>query len=291
MEEYIKEIRLEEEGYPVLLKGIKNPPNPLYIQGSFDPNENHLAVVGTRHFSEYGKLVVSRFVKDLAQAGLVIVSGLALGIDSLVHQAALEAGGKTIAVLGSGLDVIYPYSNRSLVKKIIEKGGAIISEHPLGTKPFKGNFPTRNRIISGISLGVLVIECPEKSGAMITARYAFEQGRKVFAVPGDIFKKNSQGTNKLIKLGARLVEKPQDILEVFGLDEVKVGSNDREVITDEKEKLILKYLSGQQSVHIDRLIELTGLPAREIGEILTTMEIQGKVKSLGNGYYHSLLDL
>jgi len=210
---------LKDKNYPGLLKEIYDPPEKLYVEGNLSPEEKYpLAVVGTRRPSEYGKRVATELVKNLARLGLTIISGLALGIDGLAHEAALKVGGRTIAVLGSGIDIIYPASHKKLAEDIIKSGGVIVSEYPPGTSPSKLTFPARNRIIAGLSLGTLVIEAPERSGAMITARFALEQGRDVFAVPGSISNLNSAGCNKLIKMGAKPVTRSEDVLESLGID-------------------------------------------------------------------------
>ncbi|MBU4370105.1 DNA-processing protein DprA [Patescibacteria group bacterium] len=211
-------IHIKDKNYPELLKEIYNPPQTLYINGQLKAKEMYpLAVVGTRKISLYGQKITRFLVKALAQAGFTIISGLALGVDGIAHQATLDAGGRTIAVLGSGLDIIYPYSHQQLAQKIIESNGAIVSEYEPKTRPSKWAFPARNRIVAGMSLGILVIEAPKKSGALITARFALEQGREVFAVPGNVDNKNSEGCNLLIKMGAKPVTKPEDILESFNL--------------------------------------------------------------------------
>lgn len=217
--EKINIITIQDESYPKLLKEIYAPPAILYIRGNFEPNdESSLGVVGTRNFSDYGKHITPIITSELSRSGLTIVSGLAIGIDTIAHKTAIENNGRTIAVLGSGIDTksIYPTINRYLAERIIEQG-AIISEFPINTNPLPQNFPQRNRIISGLSLGVLVIEAQEKSGSMITARNALEQNREVFAVPGNIISNNSSGPNSLIKMGAKLVTKAKDILEELNL--------------------------------------------------------------------------
>ncbi len=215
----VQKITLNSKNYPELLKQIYDPPKQLYILGDLTDQlsliNNPLAVVGTRKASTYGKKTTNYFVRTLAKAGLTIISGLALGIDSIAHQSTLEVKGRTVAVLGSGLNVIYPPTNKNLAQEIIKSNGVIISEYPPNTRPSKQNFPTRNRIIAGLSLGVLVIEAPEKSGALITARAAIEQGREVFVVPGSIYNENSAGCHFLIKAGAKPVTKPEDILETL----------------------------------------------------------------------------
>ncbi len=209
-------ILLEDKNYPRLLKEIYDPPAQLYCLGELKNEEKFpLAVVGTRKISLYGKKITEYFVNALAQSGLTIVSGLALGVDGLAHQIALENRARTIAVLGSGLDIIYPPAHKKLAKKIIDSHGALLSEYPLKTHPSRLSFPARDRIIAGLSLGVLVIEAPIKSGALITARFALEQGREVFAIPGGIYNENSQGCNLLIKMGAKPVTRPEEILEVL----------------------------------------------------------------------------
>jgi len=217
--EKIDLITIQDESYPKLLKEIYAPPAILYIRGSFKPSDKFsLGVVGTRKLSSYGQQITPKITSELSQSGLTIISGLAKGIDTIAHQAAIDNNGRTIAVLGSGIDSksVYPAINKYLAEKITENG-AVISEFPINTKPLAQNFPQRNRIVSGLSLGILVIEAPEKSGAMITARNALEQNRDVFAIPGDILSNNSMGPNNLIKMGAKLVTKTNDILEELNL--------------------------------------------------------------------------
>ena len=212
----IEEINIENEFYPQQLKNIYNPPNKIYVLGNKEIlKESGIAIVGARRATEYGKKVAFKFSKELSASGINIISGLAVGIDTYAHLGSLqqECIGKTIGVLGSGLDVIYPKQNINLAKEILKRGGCIISEYPLGTKPEKIHFPQRNRIISGLSKGVLVVEASEKSGSLITADFALEQGKDVFAIPGDIWKLTSIGTNSLIKQGAKLVNDYVDILE------------------------------------------------------------------------------
>lgn len=212
----IEEILIQDEEYPKQLKNIYDPPIKIYVLGNRKLlNQCGIAIVGTRKASEYGKKVALQFAKDLSQKGINVISGLALGIDTYAHLGTLQQNsiGKTIAVLGSGLDNIYPKQNIELAKQIIKNDGCLISEYPVGTKPEKQNFPQRNRIISGLSDGVLIVEAAEKSGALITADFALEQGREIFAVPGSVFSNTSIGTNNLIKQGARLVTKFEEILE------------------------------------------------------------------------------
>lgn len=217
--EYMKKhniqiININSKKYPKNLRNIYDPPISLYVMGNVDIlNQNNIAIIGCRNCSKYGENQAKIFAYNLAKNKINIVSGLAKGIDSFAHIGALYAKGKTIAVLGNGLHTIYPEENKTLAKKIIEKGGCIISEYPLGTKPLKYNFPARNRIISGISNGILVIEAKEKSGTLITIDFALEQGRDIFVIPGNIDSKNSVGTNNLIKDGAKLVTCYEEIIE------------------------------------------------------------------------------
>jgi len=217
--EKIDIITIQDKSYPKLLKEIYAPPAILYIKGNFEPNDEFsLGIVGTRNFSDYGRHITPIITSELCKSNITIISGLAKGIDTIAHKTAIENNGRTIAVLGSGIDTnsIYPTINKYLAEKIIENG-AVISEFPINTMPLPQNFPQRNRIVSGLSLGVLVIEAPEKSGSMITARNALEQNRDVFAIPGNIISNNSSGPNKLIKMGAKLVSQTSDILKELNL--------------------------------------------------------------------------
>ena len=280
----LKKITLDHPSYPLLLKQIFEPPKELYVLGNLKKEEkNPLAVVGTRLPSSYGKVVASSMVRELASRGITIISGLALGIDGISHQACLEAGGKTIAVFGCGLDIIYPYCHKKLAEEIVKKGGALISEYPPGTKPDKWQFPARNRIIAGLSQATLVIEAPKKSGALITAFYALNEGRDVLSVPGEINKKNSEGTNNLIKLGAKPVTTSQDVLEVFNITGEKKL---KEIKADSKEEeILLNLLAKGEPIHIDKLIKLSKLSSPVVLSTLTVMEINKKIKNLGQGFY------
>jgi DNA processing protein len=284
--EEIKTIVLNDKNYPKLLKEIKNPPEVLYYRGEILPEENCFAIVGTRRYSPYGKQVALEMAGDLAEAGLIIVSGLAPGIDTFAHTAAVERNKRTIAVLGTGLDekTIYPQSNLKLAQRILETGGCLISEYPSGTPGSQFSFPQRNRIISGLSLGVLVVEAKEKSGALITAEWARKQRRKVFAVPGPIHSSNSKGPHKLIKQGAKLVEHTNDILKELNLPQASTRTVLVENERSEEENLILKILK-EEALYIDKIIEKTKLPASTIASTLAILEIKGKVRNLGNNVY------
>jgi len=281
----IKVITIEEKEYPRLLKEIYSPPALLYIQGNLPKNLDFtLAVVGTRKITTYGQQITPEIVKDLASAGLVIVSGLALGVDALSHQSCLEAGGKTIAVLGSGLDLIYPVSNRQLAEKIMENG-ALVSEYPLGTQPLKQHFPARNRIISGLSLGALVIEGDKDSGSLITSRFALEQNREVFAVPGSVYNKASIGPNNLIKMGAKPVTSAVDILEALNLELAQEYMESKKMMPDTKEEEILWPFLSKEPIHVDELIKKSKLNTSIVNSTLTMMEMKGKVRNLGGMNY------
>jgi len=280
----IKIINIKDKEYPSFLKEIPNPPENLYVKGGLNSEELCFAIVGTRRYSSYGKQVALEIAGDLAEAGLTIVSGFAPGIDTFVHQATIERNRRTIAILGTGLDEksIYPRSNFKLMKKIIETGGCLISEYPPGTRGTKFTFPQRNRIISGISLGVLVIESKEKSGSLITANLAIKQRRKVFAVPGSIYSSNSRGCHLLIKNGARLVENANDILKELNLSCLTSGV--KHVGKTPEENLVLEALK-EEALYIDKIIERTKLNPATVNSVLTIMEIEGKVRSLGGNIY------
>lgn len=271
--------------YPALLKTIPDPPVVLYIRGSLMPQDEWaVAVVGTRQASAYGKECTRLLVNGLVENKITVVSGLAYGIDTEAHQTVVNAGGRTLAVLGSGVDVIYPTENRRLGQAVVEHG-ALISEYPLGTKPDSRNFPRRNRIISGLSLGVLFVEGSLQSGARITTDYALEQGREVFAVPGSILRSAGSGANYLIQNGAKLVTGVNDILEELNLTQLVQYTEARAIIPgNETEARLLQQLSSEP-VHIDELGQATGLPAAEIASTLTMMELKGMVRQVGGMNY------
>ena len=275
---------------------IYDRPPFLYVRGNLNKDDINIAIVGSRLASTYGKYITERISRELALKGLTIVSGMAWGIDSVAHRGALTAHGRTIAVLGSGLDVIYPPENKKLYADIIQNG-AVISEFPLGTPPRSANFPTRNRIISGMSYGVVIVEAGEKSGSLITARLALEQGREVFAVPGSIDAAGSRGTNKLIKQGAKLIENTDDILEeilpqfertivlkphsIANSEAIAAKSSEIFSAVDQK---IIDFISGSR-VHIDDLISSTGLSSADILSALTTLELKGMVRQYPGKFF------
>lgn len=284
--EFIQKITLQDKNYPVILKEIHNPPKELYIKGKITKEDKKaIAIVGTRKYTQYGKQVALEISGNLARLGITIVSGLAKGIDTFAHQAALESGGRTIAVLGSGMDKrnFFPPSNYHLGEKICQQG-AIISEYPPGTRGTNFTFPQRNRIVSGLSLGVVVIEAPEKSGALITAALALEQNREVFAVPGSIYEKNSFGTNQLIKLGAKPVTRIEDILEELNLEHLITAQKKKPRLEKPEEEIVFSLLS-KQPIHIDEIIKKSGLPTSIVNSTLMVLELKKAIRNLGKGNY------
>ena len=281
----VQALTCNSPGYPQRLKEIYDYPPVLYIRGTLlSEDESCLAVVGTRRATVYGRQVAEEIVTDLARNGITIVSGLAKGIDSIAHRAALEAGARTIAVFACGLDIVYPAENAKLAREIMEHG-ALISEYPIGTRPKADNFPRRNRIMSGLSFGVLVIEAGESSGALITANQALEQHREVFAVPGSILSPASRGTNHLIQEGAKLVRNYIDVLEELNLAVMAQQMEMKELLpADETESLLLRQLR-REPTHIDEICRNSGLAAALVSSALTMMELKGMVKQVGGMNY------
>ena len=278
-------IEPNNQEYPKRLKNIFDPPKQLYISGKLpDQKAPHLAIVGTRLPSNYGRAVIETIVPELAAQGIIIVSGLARGIDSLAHKATLRAHGQTIAVLGSGIDSksIYPREHRDLAQKIIENQGALISEYPDSTTPQKWHFVARNRIISGISDAILIIEAKKKSGSHITARFGLEQNREVMAVPGPITDSNSFGPNILIKSGACPITCTEDILEILGIE--TQNKNKKTIKLNPEEELIFNIISNNP-IHIDALVHQTKLDITKISSTLSVMELRGIIKNLGGMNY------
>lgn len=276
-----------DENYPKLLKEIYDAPYIMYIKGEIRPaDEFALSIVGTRRLSSYGQQAASHLAGDLARAGLTIVSGLARGIDTLAHLAALEQKGRTIAIVGSGLDgqSLFPPANRRLVQQIACQGAAL-SEYPIGAFALKHHFPARNRLISGLSLGTLIIEAPEKSGALLTARHALEQNREVFALPGSIYSPNSLGPNNLIKMGAKLVTNGQDILDELNLKNLTVHLEARQVIADTPQEALILKIVAHEPIHVDKIAQGTKLDIATVNATLILMEMKGKVRNLGGMQY------
>lgn len=263
--------------YPPLLRKVDYAPPVLYLCGTMTEDDRRfaLAIVGTRRMSTYGRQVTERFAGDLARGKITVVSGLAMGVDTVAHTTALDAGGRTIAVIASGLDIIYPQANYQLARRIVESHqGVLLSAFPLGVKPDKGNFPARNHIISALSLGVLVTEAPARSGSLITASSALDQGREVFAVPGSIFSPGGGGVNKLIQDGAHPVTSVADILDQLNLFMVPQQAEAQAVLPDnEEEETLLAHLS-HEPCHIDELTRLCGLDAPTVSATLTMMALK-----------------
>jgi DNA processing protein len=269
---------VEDQAYPTLLQQIPQPPPLIYVRGALTPaDEWSLAVVGTRSPTTYGKEAARRVVGDLAGAGISIVSGLALGVDAIAHGAALEVGGRTIAVLGSGVDLPYPERNRRLAAQIVEQG-ALISEFPLGTLPVPTNFPARNRLISGLAQGTLVVEAGARSGALITVQFALEQGRDVFAIPGQIFSRASEGTNRLIRDGAGLVTQAGDVLDALNWTKATAQQEVKLALPDDPTEAALLALISYNPQHIDELSRAAGLPTPSASAALAMLELKGLVR-------------
>lgn len=284
----IQVITLEDENYPRRLKDIAQPPPLLYIRGDITvQDEWAVAIVGTRKVTPYGQQVAEEIGGFLAHNRVTVVSGLAHGVDSFAHQAALKAGGRTIAVLGSGVDRIYPSENRGLANEIVANG-AVISNYPLGTRPERGNFPPRNRIISGLSIAVVIVEAGKKSGALITANFANEQGRDVFAVPGKIYSSQSVGPNQLIKDGAHPLLSPEDLIEALDLVMVTEKQTARQILPGDATEATLYGVIGFEPMHIDDISRQADLPIVKVSATLALMELKGMVRQVGGMQYVSI---
>jgi DNA processing protein len=274
-----------DEAYPQRLKEIEQPPPVLYLRGELSPEDTWaVAIVGTRRVTPYGRQVTEEISSFLAANGITVISGLARGVDAIAHHAALKAGGRTLAVLGSGVDKIYPPENRALAEQIVAHG-AVLSDYVPGTPPESSNFPPRNRIISGLSMAVVVVEAGETSGALITAEFAAEQGREVFAVPGNILAPQSKGTNKLIQRGALPLLNASDIMEALNLTRVGQHKAARKALpADEIEAKLLEAI-GEEPLHVDEIRNQTGLPVEKVSATLIMMELKGMVRQVGNMHY------
>jgi DNA processing protein len=295
---------LDDGSYPFLLREISDPPITLYVKGDWQAcfDAPCVAMVGSRRCSTYGENASQMLARDLASNGICIVSGLARGIDTAAHRGAIQAKGRTIAVLGTGIGQVYPKENAKLVDEILNSGGAVVSQFPLETPPIPENFPYRNRIISGLSLGVLIVEASERSGSLITARLAMEQNREVMAIPGNITSKNSFGTNFLIKDGAKLVQQWQDVVtelpqeisasllppQITGKDIEKESKQQKLVPAgglNENEHKIWQMLSADEATHIDSLLGKSGLSFGDLSVVLLALEMRELVRMLpGNNY-------
>lgn len=294
---------LDDGSYPALLREIADPPITLYVRGAWQAcfEQPCVAVVGSRMCSTYGKNAAEMLARDLASRGICIVSGLARGIDTHAHLGAISGDGRTIAVLGTGIDDCYPKENRKLVDEILANGGAVVTQFPLGTPPLKDNFPYRNRIISGLCMGILIVEASERSGSLITARLAMEQNREVMAVPGNITSRNSFGTNYLIKAGAKLVQQWQDVVAELPSEvaaailppKIEQDTNAAEpkqqelapAGLSENETRVWRLLSPDDPVHIDKLLALSKLSFGDLNSALVSMDIRDLIRVLPGKFY------
>jgi DNA processing protein len=284
-EKGINVLTWDDPDYPRRLKDIDQPPPVLYIKGCLEPEDEwSVAVVGTRRITNYGRQVTEELASCLAQNGVTVVSGLARGVDAVAHQAALNAGGRTLAVLGSGVDRIYPPEHRRMAEMITQHG-AVISDYPPGAPPEASNFPPRNRIISGLSMAVVVIEAGESSGALITASFAADQGRDVFAVPGNIRAPQSIGTNRLIQKGAFPLLDIKDLLENLNLTRVVEHRTARTVLPADATEAQLFDIIGHEPLHVDEIGEKTGMPIDRVSSTLALMELKGMVRHVGGMQY------
>ncbi len=284
-------ISFQNREYPQLLREIPDAPLGLYIIGTMpDSSKTFISLIGSRRCTEYGLSVSHKISKDLASHNIVIVSGMARGIDSMAHKGALDAGGETVAVLGCGPDICYPPENRMLREQII-KNGCIISEYPPNTKPLASNFPSRNRIISGLSRGLIVVEAAMKSGTLITVEQALEQGRDVMAVPGSIISRFSQGTNELIKQGAALVSNYEDVINYLGIDSRAnnlYNTDSKNLSLTPDENLIFKIIDSKET-HFDDIVNKTSAQAQTVSYLLTVLEMKGLIQKLPGQRYSRVL--
>ncbi len=281
----IEVLTWDDPTYPPMLKEIDQPPPVLYMRGSLQPTDEWaVAIVGTRRVTPYGRQVAEEIANALAQSGITVVSGLAIGVDTFAHQAAIRAGGRTLAVLGSGVDVIYPNSNRRLADEIIGQG-ALLSDYAPGTGPEATNFPPRNRIISGLARAVVVVEAGETSGALITASFANEQGRDVFAVPGSIYGPQSKGTNRLIQQGAAPLLSPQDVLEAINVTMIVEHKAARVNLPADATEAALHKILSSEPMHVDEILQQSNLPVDKVSAALTMMELKGMVRQVGGMHY------
>jgi len=284
--EQVRMIIETDEAYPQLLKEIPSAPYILYMKGEMDLNAPMISIVGSRKYTDYGSQVTYALAKDLAKAGITVVSGMAYGIDSIAHRGALDGGGKTIAVLGNSLDnkSIYPTSNLRLSQEIAQSG-CLLSDLPIETHAGIGNFPARNRIVAGLSMGTLIVEAGEKSGTLITSNLALDFNREVFAIPGSIFSPQSLGTNDLIKKGAKVVTSIRDILEELHLGEVPQKTALSTKLPDNKEEAAILHILSSDPLHIDNISKVSKLGTATVAATLAMLEIKGWVRNIGGQNY------
>ncbi len=284
----IQVLTWEDAHYPQRLRHIPQAPPVLYVRGALLPEDEWaIAVVGTRKVTAYGRQVTQEVVEVLARQGLTVVSGLARGVDGLAHKTALDAGGRTIAVLGSGVDRVYPPEHRKLARRILEQG-ALVSDYPPGTPPEARNFPPRNRIIAGLSLAVVIVEAGEKSGALVTAAFAADQGREVFAVPGSVYAPQSRGTNRLIQQGASPLLRPEDVLEALDLELIPLRRQARRMWAPTPEEQQVLACLGPTPLHVDEVSRQVGRPVQEVLATLALLELKGLVRQVGGMHYVAL---
>ncbi|MDE2000940.1 MAG: DNA-processing protein DprA [Patescibacteria group bacterium] len=279
----VRLILKDDPEYPALLREIPFPPHGLYVLGDIAYAQPAIAVVGTRAATPHGKTLAKSFATALAGAGVPIISGLALGVDAEAHRGALDVGGKTIAILGTPLDYIYPRAHVRLADEILKSGGAIVSEFAFGHGYNPSNFLVRNRIISGLSTGALIIEAPERSGSLATARFALEQNRDIFVIPGSTQLTNYKGSHALIKSGAMLVTEPEDILEHYGLTEHQ-GASPEDLVTGDERDIVIAIRDAGGSATADAIAEKTGKDITEVNQALALLSIKGIIKELGQQY-------
>jgi len=275
----------DDEDYPARLKEIEQPPPVLFVRGTYTTDDHFaVAVVGTRRITSYGRQITEDIASYLAGNGMTVISGLARGVDAVAHTAALKAGGRTIAVLGCGVDKIYPPEHRGLAEEMLGRGG-LMSDYALGTPPDASNFPPRNRIISGLALAVVVVEAGETSGALITAEFAAEQGREVFAVPGSILAAQSKGTNRLIEHGAHPLLSAADLMQALAVNRLGAQKSARRALpADETEAHLLQIL-GDEPLHVDEIRSHAELPIEKVSAALVLMELKGMVRQVGGMNY------
>jgi len=284
----IRVMTWDDADYPARLLQIDQPPPVLYVRGELTAQDHFaVAIVGTRHVTGYGRQVTEELAACLAHNGISVVSGLARGVDGLAHETAIKSGGRTAAVLGCGVDIIYPPEHRGLAEKI-EQQGAIISDYAPATKPDAANFPPRNRIISGLAMGVVVVEAGEESGALITATFAAEQGREVFAVPGNIHAPQSKGTNRLIRDGATPMLKPEDVLEALQLKHAPQQQQARLLLPADETEAALIGLLANEPLHVDEICRRSGMSVEKISAALVMMELKGMVRGMGGMSYSAV---
>ena len=281
----IKILTWKDEAYPQRLKEIEQPPPVLYVRGEYLPDDLYaVAIVGTRRVTPYGRQITEELSSFLAANGITVISGLARGVDAIAHQAALKAGGRTIGILGSGVDKIYPPEHRQMAEQMMTQGG-VMSDYAPGTPPDASNFPPRNRIISGLSLAVVVIEAGETSGALITAEFAAEQGREIFAVPGSILAPQSKGTNKLIRNGALPLLSVDDLMQSLNLSRMGEHKAARKIMPGDETEARLITVLGSEPLHVDEIRNQTELPIEKVSAALALMELKGMVRQVGGMNY------